>query len=346
MATTQRGLLATLGIDATEEDVYRALLSRPGATLAELQETTGLGSTRLRRITAMLELRAMVSRRGGKPMRFQAAPPDIVIEALVSAREHELEQAKLAAHQLTALLPPPAAHLDVTEVVEVLTSAEAVAERWAQLQTVTRSTLEVFDRPPYAQAASEDHEPLQSTLRGRGVVCRGVYDEDALSFPGTIEHLRHVTQPDAPGVQREHARVVSRLPIKMALFDRRTALVPLTQPVQGSIVDAGLVVHRSVLLDALIDLFNTHWHRGVDVSFADEQLVTGRGGTDESMILNLLAGGLKDDVIARTLGVSTHTVRRRIADIKDRLGATTRFQAGLALGRQGGLPAADRSPTR
>jgi DNA-binding NarL/FixJ family response regulator len=51
--------------------------------------------------------------------------------------------------------------------------------------------------------------------------------------------------------------------------------------------------------------------------------------------VTLLAAGLKDDAIARRLGVSTNTVRRRITALSQRLGVSTRFQIGLALGRQG-----------
>jgi DNA-binding GntR family transcriptional regulator len=338
MTTTNDRLLTALGVDAAEEDLYRALLIEPGSTLAELREATGFGPTRLRRILATLEHKAMVTRRGGSPARFQPTPPDIVVDALASAREHELDQARLAAHQLTALLRTPAEQLHVTEVVEILTTSTAVAERWTQLQTATRSTLEVFDRPPYTQSTSEEHEPLQSGLRKRGVRCRGIYDAEAVRYPGTIDHLRRVTRPDEAGLQPEQARVVSTLPIKLALFDRRTALVPLTEPLQGNNVDAGLVVHRSALLDALLDLFNSYWQRGTDVSFEDGRLLTGRAGTEDDTILTLLASGLKDESIARELGVSTHTVRRRINDLKDRLGVTTRFQAGLALGRQAAEP--------
>src|SRR5262245_33314307 len=254
MAAT-RGLLTALGVDPVAEDVYRALLANPGSTVADLRGFTGFGASRIRRILGTLERTAMVTRRGGTPARFQPTPPDSVVDALASAREHELDQARLAARQLNSLVQTAAEHLHVTEVVEILTTSTAVAERWAQLQTATRTTLDVFDRPPYAQAASEDHEPLQSVLRQRGVIFRGIYDADALSYPGTIDHIRRVTTPDEAGLQPEQSRVVSRLPIKLALFDRRTALVPLTEPLQGDTVDAGLVVHRSALLDALLDLF-------------------------------------------------------------------------------------------
>ncbi|MEH1126371.1 helix-turn-helix domain-containing protein [Micromonospora sp. CPCC 206061] len=52
-------------------------------------------------------------------------------------------------------------------------------------------------------------------------------------------------------------------------------------------------------------------------------------------LLGLLAAGLTDEAIARTLGVSLRTIQRRIHDLLLELGVTTRFQAGLAARERG-----------
>jgi DNA-binding CsgD family transcriptional regulator len=197
-----------------------------------------------------------------------------------------------------------------------------------QMQQATREMVEVFARPPLAQSAPEEHESLQGSLNQRGVSIRSIYDGEAIRYPGTLEHIRRTA---ASG---EQARVVSELPLKLGLFDRRIALIPLTQRDPHSMVDSGLVVHRSALLDALIALFEIYWQRGTAVS-PEKEASAARQNAAESTVLTLLAAGLKDEAIARKLGVSTHTVRRRIATMTERLGVTTRFQAGLALGREG-----------
>lgn len=46
-------------------------------------------------------------------------------------------------------------------------------------------------------------------------------------------------------------------------------------------------------------------------------------------MLRLLNSGLKDEAIGRHLGVSTRTATRKIAAVVERLGVTTRFQAGV-----------------
>lgn len=334
--TTSRGALETLGVGADAEHVYRVLLKSPGASAAELQQRTALGQRRVRRALDELERKAMIARRSGVPARFQPAPPDIVVEALISAREDELSQARLDALQLSTSLSTPPEQPGVGDLIEILTTREAVAERWLQLQRVTRERIEVFVRPPYAQERVDDDEAVQRLLHERNVLTFAVYDEGALRSAGALDHIRRMT---ALG---EHARVVTRLPLKLAIFDRRVALVPVTHSDPERAVDAGVLVHKSALLDALVALFDTYWQRGADVGLDRRESGRKRPGADEDSVLTLLAAGLKDETIAHQLGVSTHTVRRRIAVVLDRLGVTTRFQAGLALGRQG-WPAADPS---
>jgi DNA-binding NarL/FixJ family response regulator len=58
------------------------------------------------------------------------------------------------------------------------------------------------------------------------------------------------------------------------------------------------------------------------------------GGIDDPtgerrLLLVQLARGAKDEQIARALGLSLRTVRRRVADILADLGADSRFQAGV-----------------
>ena len=58
-------------------------------------------------------------------------------------------------------------------------------------------------------------------------------------------------------------------------------------------------------------------------------------------ILRLLADGLKDEAIARRLGMSLRTTRRHVADILSELNVSSRFQAGVAAARSGLLEEVD-----
>ncbi|MGH4002765.1 MAG: response regulator transcription factor, partial [Pseudonocardiaceae bacterium] len=48
----------------------------------------------------------------------------------------------------------------------------------------------------------------------------------------------------------------------------------------------------------------------------------------ERSLLRMFSQGLKDDAIARALGISSRTLRRLMTEVMRKLGATSRFQAG------------------
>ena len=63
-------------------------------------------------------------------------------------------------------------------------------------------------------------------------------------------------------------------------------------------------------------------------------VVGGREGSGDPKLVELLELGLKDEAIARYLGVSLRTVRRRVAHLMAVNGVDTRFQLGWALARR------------
>ena len=54
---------------------------------------------------------------------------------------------------------------------------------------------------------------------------------------------------------------------------------------------------------------------------------------DEQRVLEELALGYKDETAARRLGISRRTLRRRVHDAMGKLGADSRFQAGVLYAR-------------
>ena len=65
--------------------------------------------------------------------------------------------------------------------------------------------------------------------------------------------------------------------------------------------------------------------------------LSGPRSSERTFILRQLQSGSKDEQIARTMGLSLRTVRRRIAELMIELGADTRFQAGAEAARRGWL---------
>ena len=130
----------------------------------------------------------------------------------------------------------------------------------------------------------------------------------------------------------EDARVLAELPVKLIIGDDHTALL-VPEPARAGL-EGAFVVRASGLLNALCGVFETLWTLGVPVTASgDGAKLSDRDRT----IITLMAAGVTDDAIARRLRLSRRTVVRRITALLDRLGATTRFQAGVQAANRGWL---------
>lgn len=129
----------------------------------------------------------------------------------------------------------------------------------------------------------------------------------------------------------EQIRVLPELPTRLLIIGSTHAILP--EPL-GSADEPRSLVRQKGLVEALRLWFEMLWERAAPV----EGLERGEPRPDlRRFLLQQMAAGVQDEQIARRLGVSLRTVRRRVADILTDLGADTRFQAGAEAVRRGWL---------
>jgi predicted transcriptional regulator len=305
-------MLELVGVEQPDEEAYRALLAAPGCTVRELAGTLGRDDAEVAGTVARLEKLGLLTCTSDDPMRLLPTRPDVAVDALVAVRRAELDRVRAEARVLLSELSTQERHRP-ENLVEVIVGQEAIAARFAQLLTGTRHELQVIDRPPYASKTGES-EPRVRGLLSEGVVVHGIYSPDSLDVPGAVDDA--YSAADAGETSRVHPQV----PMKLAVFDRKIALLPLAV---DQLVDSALVVHPCALLDALMEMFWLLWDQAVPV------VPSAKADPTDARLMTLLAAGFKDDAIARQLGLSSRTVGRRVAELMETLGARTRFQAGI-----------------
>jgi sugar-specific transcriptional regulator TrmB/DNA-binding CsgD family transcriptional regulator len=316
--------LEALGLDAHETAAYLALLDHPRATAAEIADAMGLVLRRAQRLLDAIEARGLVTHSPERPRRYLLAAPDIAIEALILQREKELQRIRGSVRQLQERA---ALHRESTPqpLIELITQRESERQVFRQLQASAQRELIFLVRPPIliSRPAPTEAPDYETDARARGIAYRGIVDSDYLALPGAVEHVR------ADIAKGDEVRVVHRLPFKMALADRRTALIPLdlSSP-RGEV----LLVRSSALLDALYALFESLWDRAVPMTLDRDPPKHGEAGVglagEAREILRLMAGGLNDKAIAHELGISMRTLNRRISELMIQLNARSRFQIG------------------
>ncbi|HEU4999366.1 MAG TPA: helix-turn-helix transcriptional regulator [Lapillicoccus sp.] len=158
---------------------------------------------------------------------------------------------------------------------------------------------------------------------------RTVYDDSVLDSPVLSAELAEWA---AAG---ERQRILAGVPSEFVVYGDVAVVGP---EVWGDPESQYVVVRDRMLVHAFIEVFDRMWAMASPVPTRRTSDVA-----EDDHLLALLSRGFKDEAIARYLGWSLRTVRRRVARLMDELGAKTRFQLGAEAVRAGRLdvPATD-----
>src|SRR5215469_3861554 len=324
-------MLEGLGLIPEQEQIYLRLLANPRLSAADLVAQLpdwSIGQARAA-LSGLVDLGFAVATDHARTT-YAAISPDVAVAGLVRARINAARSAEYAVPDLMTAFwrGRPAESRDFLDVVA---DEHSITERWYQLQKAAVREVRGFDCPPYF-ADPSDPDPMEIERLGAGVSYRVIYAEEVLRTPGRWRDL------EAGISAGEESRIVQRLPAKLTLFDDFAATLPVIgRP--GAADDgsrAVVVVHRSPMLDALSALFEAYWDQAVPLVLNAEGVLAKAAqmpSMEDARLIRLLAAGFGNDAIQRALGLSASTVQRRIHELMERLGAKTRFQAGLMLGQ-------------
>ncbi|MFF5716381.1 hypothetical protein [Streptomyces buecherae] len=282
---------------------------------------------------ALAELRelGLLRRLSVAHTRLVAINPQTAAADRLGPREHSLreEQSRLARQRaaIEAFMP---VHLEAAmgqypaEGVEVVDDPELLHKMISEMTAVSQTEACVIQ--PFGIRTQEEADlglPKYLNLLGRGVRQRTLC-QHSVRYSATTK--QGVAELCAAGAE---VRTLDVLPPRMIVIDGAQAILPGPDP-----AELGVVVRNSAVARYLTGVFDIFWMAATPFSGL------GQGPRDrdisrdiDSAIVRLLTTGAKDEVIARRLGISLRTCRRRIANLMDDIGADSRFQAGY-LARQ------------
>ncbi|MFF5077605.1 LuxR C-terminal-related transcriptional regulator [Actinoplanes sp. NPDC000266] len=318
------------GLDPLAGRVLELLMTVRSADRDEMASAAGVSPSEAERALRLLVDASLASRIGGAAPRWAAAPPRPSLGALLARRRAELARVESLVERLSeaheAVSGPRA-----TDMVEVLTSEDEVQARYRQL--LMGSSLEVLHlaKPPYVTGGSASGEAAGMTP---GVLMRSVYETEG--FTDAVSLMTALRGSSRGG----ELRLTSQIPVKLVIFDRAAALLPIKgdSPSSGS-----LVVHSPALVVALVALFESMWECAEPVSLSrrhdrpDGEIPASGRDLRTREILRMMAAGMKDETIARALNLSRRTVQQHISDAGSLLGARTRFQIAVLAAKRGWL---------
>jgi DNA-binding CsgD family transcriptional regulator/sugar-specific transcriptional regulator TrmB len=339
-------VLEVLGLAPVAESIYALLLDRPGFGVAELVDHLGLSEGEVR--AGLDELADLTLLRPSRenPGRLRVVRPEVGVELFLRRQEeeltrraHELAANKAAAARLVARYAElaPDGNSDRTEQ---LFGIDAIQDRLEVLaRTMESECLSVMPGGGQSQGSLDASRPLDEAAMKRGVALLTLYQDSVRNDRATYAYARWMT--DEGG----QVRTAPLLPPRMLIVDRKIAVVPidLNDTKRGA-----LVTREPAIVASLVAIYQQAWDTAIPLGADQDRRGRDRDGDQdgesgaglspgEKELLLLLAKGMTDEAAAKRLGVSLRTVRRQMAGLMERLGATSRFEAGLKAAQRGWL---------
>ncbi|WP_433381235.1 LuxR C-terminal-related transcriptional regulator [Streptosporangium sp. CA-115845] len=324
-------VLQEWGLDGHADAIYRLVLTQKEWGIAEIAAKLGISETHVRSTIDKLVELSLLRRSSGM---LRPASPSVAFHSLLQRQRTELlrrqEEFIAAEHAVNRLISEYSelCAVGARNECDCLESMEAVRARIETLARSAKSECLSF-MPGGAQSPEslEASRPLDDVLLMRGVSVRTVYLDSACNDASTLAYARWLTELGG------EVRTTPTLPLRTVIFDREIALVPLDP--QHSSKGAVEVCGRGIIA-ALVALFEQIWASatpfGTDPRCCPESITK-----QEQELLRLLAQGLTDEAVSKKLGIGLRTHRRMVADLMDRLGARSRFEAGVKAAEKGWL---------
>lgn len=264
------------------------------------------------------------------PARLRPVDPDLVAAVVTISMESAIRTQQAELHRIRDQFADLRCHyrdsLNRESVdLEVIPGVEEV--RAALNRAAEECAEEMLTSQPGGNRVPEVlQEALarDTAMLSRGVRMRTLYHHTA-RFNGPSQ--AYVATVSALGAEY---RTAHELFGRLIVFDRKTAFVPERGGTWGAVV-----IREPSVVHYLCEVFEQAWTQAAPFSDAAADGLELVAKDIHRTIVRLLAAGLKDESIARRIGMSLRTARKHIADIMETLGAESRFQAGVLAAQQG-----------
>jgi sugar-specific transcriptional regulator TrmB len=287
-----------LGLSEYEAKCYLALFERESLSVGEISKLTGIARPNAYEAMEKLLMKGLSVSIPGRIKKFTAAAPKLLRDKALDDFDNslelelnELEQKKrdilerkeniyneldAVINHLDTLFRANCANGDPLEYMEVIKNPAQVHHRVLELLGNSQKEMIGFTKPPYAFASqsakrtranfNEQIKCLNEAVQ-RGLVMRNIYelpeDKGALAT-----WYNKVCEGHNPAVED---RAITRLPLKMTVFDRRFVIYQLEDPIERKPSLTSLITEHPALAEGFVAMFEYYWEKANDYVVIDGQ---------------------------------------------------------------------------
>ncbi|MFV0427109.1 MAG: helix-turn-helix domain-containing protein [Beutenbergiaceae bacterium] len=318
------------GPSSQEVDAYRILVESGPISAQDVAQRLSQPESDVRVLLQALAQQGLATETSEG--QYLAAPPR-------SAMTPILERALGRAHEVQEMISDlderyrrRGGGVEASASVTIIEGATAMSQRADQLFNETERQLYAM-----ADAADLHIHPSDGYPALIEAVARGI-EHRVIVAQSTLETRKELTGVRLALSEKSQFRSTSRIPTRMFILDERILWIPILAA-DGAAARA-MVVTATPLVVIALELFEQMWRvaRPMGLNETSEAAIAEEGSElADTAILGLLLTGITDQAIAHQLGTSVRTVQRRVRNLMEETGSSSRIQLGYEAGRRGWL---------
>ena len=259
--------LKQMGFSDYEAKCYLALFERDSLSVSEVAILAGVPRPNAYEALGKLAVKGLCLAVPGKTKKFTVADPEYLREKQLEKLHQSLMAAQetidSVAGELLPLYKRRSFDDSPLDYMEILKDPYQVHRKVIRLCNEAHDEILAFSKPPYAfsnkKQREEQRAPQYDALR-RGVKVRTIYE-----LPPDDNDKIAIFDAAKPFLELgEKARAIEELPIKLIVFDKKTVLFALVDPIIGRPSVTSLVAEHRALAASFSVLFESFWEKAAD----------------------------------------------------------------------------------
>jgi sugar-specific transcriptional regulator TrmB len=253
--------LQQIGLNAYEARSYLVLIGHPRFKALELAARSHVPRQKIYEVLDSLVEKGFAQVIQEKTKLFSAVDPSLAVPGYLARRNRALqseltEQARIANGLIEDLrrgYEEGQGGRGALDFLSLVNDPTQTAFHYRRMLVQARAQYAEFSRPPFAVDPLD--EQLVRDAISRGVHCRLLIEDG----PMDDTHRERLNDYDAAGIE---IRFHEKLPLKLALFDNKSGLVALLDPVLTKPSWTSVIFEHDGFAEAMAGLFENYWGKG------------------------------------------------------------------------------------
>ena len=263
-----------------------ALFERNSLSVNEIAKLSGIPRPSTYDVVEKLMAKGLVSAVSGKTKRYAVSAPQLLRDVSLNSLEMEIKELDRKREKTIARKRDVLDNIDTVigwlgpvyennrrnaspiEYIEILKNPTQIHYKFIELYSKAQKEVLGFVKPPFSwvtEKQSKEQGEAQFEAARRGVVKKGIIqmplEKEAIEF---FTHMTVVSEATRISTAHDEFRIADELPIKLFVFDGKTCLFTMEDPIKEKTSLTMLVTEHEAMAKSFTFLFEAYWKNGRD----------------------------------------------------------------------------------